>query len=291
MGPARAYGIVDDLGEEKTAEVTSDLGSPDQGPAPRIDTSVPHSARIWNYWLGGTDNFAVDRAAGDQFRVTFPGIIAVAQASRHFLTRTVRYLAGEAGVRQFLDVGSGLPTAENTHEVAQRATPESRVVYVDNDPLVLAHAKALLRGAPEGTTDYVEADLREPDQIVAAAGRTLDLGQPVALILSGVLGHISDTDQARSIVAGLMDALPSGSYLSLNDGTSTVSADVAQAQDDYNSSGAVPYQLRSPHEIASFFTGLDLVEPGVVSCPLWRPDPDSGVPTAVDAYGGVGRKP
>jgi SAM-dependent methyltransferase len=283
--------IADDPAERKTTKMTADAKSPDQPLPPGIDTSVPHSARIWNYWLGGTDNFPVDRAAGEQFRATFPGIIEVAQASRRFLTRTVRYLAAEAGVRQFLDIGSGLPTGENTHQVAQRMAPESRVVYVDSDPLVLVHARALLVGSAEGLTDYVEADLRTPDQIIAAAGRTLDFTQPIGLILSGILGHISDTTEARSIVARLLGALPSGSYLSLNDGTSTVTAEVARAQEDYNESGAVPYNLRTPEEIASFFTGLELVAPGVVSCPLWRPDPGDGAPAEVDAFGGVGRKP
>jgi hypothetical protein len=259
-------------------------------PSPEIDTSVPHSARIWNYWLGGKDNFPVDRAAGEQYQATFPGVIEVARASRGFLARSVRYLAGEAGVRQFLDIGTGLPTADNTHQVAQAVAPAARVVYVDNDPMVLVHARALLAGTPEGATDYLDADLREPDRILDAARKTLDFTQPIGLILSGILGHISDTAEARSIVARLLDALPAGSYLSLNDGSSVISAEMGEAQEDYNESGAIPYNLRTPEEIASFFTGLELVEPGVVSCPLWRPDPDSGVPTPVDAFGGVGRK-
>jgi hypothetical protein len=271
--------------------VTTDDTAAERPPSPKIDTSVPHSARIWNYWLGGKDNFAVDRAAGDQYRATFPGVTDVAQASRQFLARSVRYLAGEAGVRQFLDIGTGLPTANNTHEVAQSVAPEARVVYVDNDPLVLVHARALLVGASEGTTDYLDADLREPETILEAAAKTLDFTQPIGLILSGILGHISDTAEARSIVARLLDALPSGSYLSLNDGTSVISAEMGEAQDDYNETGAVPYNLRTPDEIASFFTGLELVPPGVVTCPQWRPDPDAGGPTEVDAFGGVGRKP
>jgi len=146
----------------------TDSSAPGKEPS-AIDTSVPHSARIWNYWLGGKDNYPVDRAAGDQFRQAFPGVVDVARASRQFLTRSVRYLAGEAGIRQFLDIGTGLPTADNTHEVAQRVAPDSRIVYVDNDPLVLTHARALLTSTPQGATDYVDADLREPDQILAAA--------------------------------------------------------------------------------------------------------------------------
>ncbi len=258
-----------------------------------IDTTVPHSARIWNYWLGGKDNYAVDRAAGDQFRQVFPAIVEIARASRYFLARTIRYLAGEAGIRQFLDIGTGLPTSDNTYEVAQRAAPESRIVYVDNDPLVLAHARALLTSTPEGATAYIHADLRDPDKIVAEAAETLDFTKPVALILNGILGHLTGTGEARSIVRQLMDALPSGSYLSLMDGTSVISGDPAEeAQQGYNESGALPYVLRTPAEIASFFDGLELVEPGVVSCSQWRPEPTPfGPPAEVDAFGGVGRKP
>src|SRR5262245_15558545 len=179
-----------------------------------IDTTMPHSARIWNYWLGGKDNYEVDRAAGDAWAKVFPGIADVARASRQFLTRTIRYLAEDAGIRQFLDIGTGLPTADNTHQVAQRIAPEARIVYVDNDPMVLAHARALLTSTKEGATAYIHADLGEPDKIMAEAAKTLDFGQPVALILSGVLGHVTDTGQARSIAQRLMDALPSGSYLS-----------------------------------------------------------------------------
>ena len=258
-----------------------------------IDTTVPHSARIWNYWLGGKDNFAVDRAAGDAWAETFPGIRDIARASRSFLTRSLHYLAAEAGIRQFLDIGTGLPTADNTHQVAQRVAPGARIVYVDNDPLVLAHARALLTSTPEGATAYIHADLRDPDKILAEAAEALDFTKPIALILSGVLGHVVDIGEARSIVRGLMDALPSGSYLSLNDGTSVVGGDqVEQATQDYNESGALPYIQRTPEEIASFFDGLELVPPGMVSCPRWRPDPAPADSLAeVDAFGGVGRKP
>ena len=258
-----------------------------------IDTTVPHSARIWNYWLGGKDNFAVDRAAGDAWEATFPGMREIARASRAFLTRSIQYLAQDAGIRQFLDVGTGLPTADNTHQVAQRIAPEARIVYVDNDPLVLAHARALLTSTPEGATAYIHADLRDPDKIVSEAADTLDFNQPVGLILSGVLGHVVDIDEARSIVRDLMGALPSGSYLSLNDGTSVIAREeLEQATQDYNDSGAMPYVQRTPEEIASFFDGLVLVEPGVVSCPRWQPDPAPGdLPAELDAFGGVGRKP
>jgi hypothetical protein len=267
---------------------------PGKGTAsPGFDVSVPHSARVWNYWLGGKDNYPVDRAAGDQFRAVFPEIVDAARTSRGFLTRAVRYLAGEAQVRQFLDVGTGLPTADNTHEVAQRVAPECRIVYVDNDPLVLTHARALLTSTPEGATNYVDADLHDPDKILEAAARTLDFHQPVALMLMGILGHVGDYQEARSITRRLLDPLPSGSYLALNDGTSIISKEGAEAQEGYNESGAIPYHLRTPEQIAGFFEGLDLVEPGVVSCPRWRPAAGTGggLPEEVDAFGGVGRKP
>nr|WP_325048829.1 SAM-dependent methyltransferase [Micromonospora craterilacus] len=257
----------------------------------KLDTSVPHSARIWNYWLGGKDNFAVDRAAGDQYRQVFPGVVDVARASRQFLIRTITFLAGEAGIRQFLDVGTGLPTANNTHEVAQRIAPDARIVYVDNDPLVLVHARALLVGTPEGKTAYLDADLHDPPAIFAEVAKTLDFNQPIGLILSGVMGHVPDYETARSITRQLLAPLPSGSYLSLNDGASLISPEMQQAQDDYNDTGATPYTLRSPDQIAGFFEGLDLVEPGVVPCPRWRPDDDVDTPADIDAFGGVGRKP
>jgi hypothetical protein len=258
---------------------------------PEIDPTVPNSARIWNYWLGGKDNYPVDRAAGSQFAEVFPGIVDVARSSRGFLIQAVRFLAGEAGVRQFLDIGAGLPTANNTHEVAQRVAPDARVVYVDDDPVVLAHARALLTSAAAGVTAYVDADLRDPDTILEAAEKTLDLWRPVALMLMGVLGHVVDDDEAHATVRRLLERLPSGSHLTMCDGTDTDPAGVA-AQEGYNRSGAVPYRLRSPEGIASFFQGLELVEPGVVSCSLWRPDSAGSQPPApVHAYGGVGRKP
>src|SRR6266480_7062398 len=180
-----------------------------------IDTTVPHSARIWNYWLGGKDNFAVDREAGDAWTATFPGIRDVARASRSFLIRSIRYLAADAGIRQFLDVGTGLPTADNTHEVAQRAAPDARIVYVDNDPLVLVHARALLTSSPEGATAYIDADLREPDKILSSPDLEgiLDLSQPIALMLVAILHFIVDADAPYEIVADLVADLPSGSFL------------------------------------------------------------------------------
>jgi S-adenosyl methyltransferase len=274
------------------ANNNSSLGLTGQEPPPGVDITVAHSPRIWNYWLGGKDNYAVDRQIGDQFREIFPDIVDNARASRGFLVRSIRYLAGEAGIRQFLDIGTGLPTPENTHQVAQRVAPESHIVYVDNDPLVLAHARALLISTPEGATDYIDADLREPDKILQAAARTLDFTQPIALILNGILGHITDDDEAYAIVDRLLDALPSGSYLSLSDGTNVVRGQAfEEAIQFWNSAGSAEYCLRSPEQIAHFFNGLELVEPGLVSCPLWRPEPNTiGARREVDQFGGVGRK-
>jgi hypothetical protein len=257
-----------------------------------INTSVPNSARIWNYWLGGKDNYRVDRDAGRNYLKTFPGIADIARAQRGFLARSITWLAADAGIRQFLDIGTGLPAADNTHEVAQRVAPESRIVYVDNDPLVLAHARALLISTPKGATDYIHADVRDTGVILGRAAATLNFAEPVALILHGIMAHITDTDEARAIVRRLLDALPSGSYLNLADGTDTGTRQRRRAQDRYNNSGAIPYVLRIPDEIRVFFDGLELVDPGVVSCPRWRPDPAPGEPPAeLDVYGGVGRKP
>jgi ubiquinone/menaquinone biosynthesis C-methylase UbiE len=263
------------------------------GPAAqqKIDTSVPHSARIWNYWLGGKDNYPVDEEAGDAYTAVFPGIVTIARSSRAFLRRTITYLVSEAGIRQFLDVGTGLPTADNTHEVAQRSAPESRIVYVDNDPMVLAHARALLYSTPEGATAYVDADVLDPDRILAAAAETLDFSRPTALILSNILGHVADYDQARSIVTRLMAALPSGSYLSVNDGSLGVDPVFEQAQNAYNESGAVPYILRAPEQITAYFEGLELIDPGVVPVTHWRPEPGSPAPELVAEHGGLARKP
>jgi hypothetical protein len=257
----------------------------------KIDTSVPHSARIWNYWLGGKDNYPVDEAAGDAYTAVFPGIVTIARSSRAFLGRTIRHLVEEAGIRQFLDVGTGLPTVDNTHEVAQRIAPESRIVYVDNDPLVLAHARALLTSTPEGATAYEDLSLYEADKILQAAAKTLDLTQPTALILSGILGHVADYDQARDLVRGLLAGLPSGSYLSLNEGSRGTDPAYEQAQDAYNETGAVPYFLRPVDQIAAYFEGLELVAPGIVSVPLWHPDPNDDTPQPIGQHGGLGRKP
>ncbi|GHE05032.1 SAM-dependent methyltransferase [Streptomyces alanosinicus] len=271
--------------------MTDPARAPEPAMRQKIDTSVPHSARIWNYWLGGKDNYPVDEQAGDAYTAVFPGIVTIARSSRAFLRRNITYLVREAGIRQFLDVGTGLPTADNTHEVAQRLAPEARIVYVDNDPMVLAHARALLFSSPEGATAYIDADVTDPDRILATAAETLDFDRPVGLILSNILGHVGDYAQARSIAARLVDALPSGSHLSVNDGSRGVDPVFERAQDAYNNSGAVPYNLRTVDEITTFFDGLELIEPGVVSVTQWRPEPGAPTPEVIAEHGGLARKP
>ncbi|MEW9533874.1 SAM-dependent methyltransferase [Microbispora sp. NPDC049125] len=258
---------------------------------PKIDTTAAHSARVWNYLLGGEDNYAVDRETGDMILSIFPDIAHIARVQRRFLTRAVQYLAGEAGIRQFLDIGTGLPSADNTHQVAQRLAPESRIVYVDNDPLVLVHAQALLTSTSEGVTDYIEADVRDPERILEAAAATLDFNRPIALMMLGIMGQLPDEDDPASIITRLLDALPPGSYLALCDGTDTSEA-LNHAIGVYNVNSASSYHLRSPQRIAAFFEGLDVVEPGVVTTSQWRPG-DVSVENGhheVDAICGVGRK-
>ncbi|TDD46654.1 SAM-dependent methyltransferase [Nonomuraea terrae] len=258
----------------------------------RVDTTVPHSARVWDFLLGGKDHFPVDREAGETLLRLFPDFAMVARLQREFLIRSVRHLVQEAGIRQFLDIGTGLPTANNTHEVAQGIAPETRVVYVDHDPIVLAHARALLTSTPEGATDYVDSDVRRPDLILEEAARTLDFTRPIAVMMLSIAGQVADDDDPRGIVERLMRPLPSGSYLVLSDGTNTNPA-LIEAVTAYNQNAANTYQLRSPEQIADFFTGLEVVEPGVVPTPEWHPDPDRwDEPAAViSAVCGVARKP
>ncbi|NVI87422.1 SAM-dependent methyltransferase [Actinomadura sp. BRA 177] len=263
----------------------------EQRPGPDIDTSVSHVARIWNYWLGGKDNYPVDREVGDQILGMLPDVARLARASRLFLNRVVWHLAAEAGIRQFIDIGTGLPTVDNTHEVAQRAAPESRIVYVDNDPLILEHAKSLLTSTPEGHTAYIHADLREPEGILEGAADTLDFSQPVAFTLMGILEFVPDDEQAYGIVRRLMGAVPSGSYFSMYDGTNVIHGEASdRIVDVWNSAGNAQLALRTPEQIAGFFEGLEVLEPGIVPVTHWRPE-TPGEPEAVDAYGGVGRKP
>jgi hypothetical protein len=259
-----------------------------------FDTTVPHISRVYDYWLGGKDNYAADREAAEQAIAANPTVLLGVRANRAFLGRAVRFLAGEAGIRQFLDIGTGIPTADNTHEVAQRVAPESRIVYVDNDPVVLAHARALLTSAPGGATAYVDADLRDVDAVVAAAARTLDLSAPLAIMLVGILHMIPDSDAPHAIVARLVDAMPPGSYLALSHPARDINA--AANKDMVGRLNermpGTPLTFRAHDEITSLFDGLELVEPGVVPINRWRPDPaaDPGLGDMA-AYCGVGRKP
>jgi hypothetical protein len=259
-----------------------------------IDTSRPHPARTYNYFLGGKDNFAADREVADKVLAGWPGIRVGVRENRKFLARVVRYLAGEAGIRQFLDIGTGLPTADNTHEVAQAVAPSARVVYVDNDPLVLAHARALLTSSPQGRTAYIHADLRDPASILndPVTRDVLDFTQPVALMLVAVLHMIPDEEKPAGILATLLDALPSGSYLVASHLTAEHSAGAAAAERRFQEA-SLSARWRDSDVFATLaFNGLDLVPPGVVLTSEWRNDDPGPRPSAADvsAYGGVARK-
>jgi S-adenosyl methyltransferase len=243
------------------------------GPTPSgLDTSVPHIARVYDYWLGGKDNFAVDREAAEQVIAAYPGILRDVRAQRAFLANAVGYLAGVVGIRQFLDIGTGIPTANNTHEVAQDVEPGCRVVYVDNDPMVLAHARALLDSEPEGATDYVDADMHDPEKILAQAAATLDFSRPVAVMLISVLHLIPDEDDPHAIVTRLMEAVPSGSWLALSHPARDVhTQQVTEAASRFNQLAPAKATLRTRAEILRFFDGLELLEPGLVQVHQWRP--------------------
>lgn len=280
-----SFGEAPLMTEQTSGSSTSAAGRP------KLDTSVPHSARIWNYWLGGKDNFAVDREVGDQIKEINPDIVDIARADRAFLGRAVRHVVCEAGIRQLLDIGTGLPTADNTHEVAQRLAPESRIVYVDNDPLVLSHARALLVSTPEGATDYLEADIHDPETILREAARTLDFNKPVALMLLAVVQFILDDEQAAAVVKRLVDAVPSGSYLVISHATNEVNTEVMDAHlAHWNAHGTPKFCYRSRKQIARYYDGLELLEPGVELLPYWRPDPGD-TPVPMDGICAVGRKP
>jgi S-adenosyl methyltransferase len=264
-------------------------GQPQVMPSPLFDTSVPHIARVYNYWLGGKDHFAADRDLAERFIKADPEVIAGVRANRAFLGRAVHFLATKARVRQFLDIGTGIPTANNTHEVAQRAAPDSRVVYVDNDPIVLAHARALLTSDPDGVTDYVDADLRNTGAILTQAARTLDFGRPVAVMLAGILQCIPDEDDPRGIVAALMDGVPPGSYLAISHPAADVHAEARAGAAVLSEGLASPVTFRTRAAIARFFGDLELIEPGLVSTSQWRSG--AGTDTRPLAnWAGVGRK-
>ncbi|MFD7337861.1 SAM-dependent methyltransferase [Streptomyces violascens] len=258
----------------------------------RLNTSVAHNARVWNYWIGGKDNYEVDQQVGDQVATMFPVIRDVARADRAFLGRAVRFLTADCAVRQFLDIGTGLPTLDNTHEIAQRIAPESRVVYVDNDPIVLVHARSLLTGTSQGVTDYIDADVHHPDSVIEGASATLDLDRPVAVMMLGILNFVLDTGQAQDIVRRVMASVPSGSYLALTHPTTDTDLGGegnVEAMKFWNENATPPITARSRAEISAFFDGLDLLSPGLVSCSLWRPESDSAA--ALPQFGAVAVKP
>jgi hypothetical protein len=256
-----------------------------------FDTSVAHIARVYDYWLGGTDNFAADRVAAEHAIAAWPDIVLSVRANRAFLARVVRYLAGEAGIRQFLDIGTGIPASNNTHEVAQSVAPESRVVYVDNDPVVLAHARALLNSGPHGVTSYVDADLRDTARVLSAAAEVLDFSRPVAVMLMAILQHVDNAENPYTIVAALLDALPAGSYLALSHPASDIEAEAqGQLAERLNQTMAEKVTMRDRAQVARFFDGLELVEPGLVRVPEWRPASQTEATSPAGLWGGVGRK-
>jgi hypothetical protein len=257
----------------------------------RLDTGTAHIARVYDYWLGGKDNFTADRVAGDEALEAFPGLISSVRANRAFLARVVRYLAAQHGIRQFLDIGTGIPASSNTHEVAQSVVPEARVVYVDNDPMVLAHARALLSSSEQGATAYLDADLRDTGKILEAARRTLDFSEPVAVMLIAVLHLIGDADDPAGIIAQLMDAVPAGSTLAIshvpNDMHMGAMSDMS---DRLNRLLSQPSTYRSQAQVTGFFAGLELVDPGVVPIQRWRPDTEEEAAAVAAMWGGVAVK-
>jgi S-adenosyl methyltransferase len=258
----------------------------------RLDTGTAHIARVYDYWLGGKDNFTADRAAGDEALEAFPGLISSVRANRAFLARTVRYLARERGIRQFLDIGTGIPASNNTHEVAQSVAPDARVVYVDNDPMVLAHARALLASGPHGATSYIDADLRDTSKILQGAAGTIDFTEPVAVMLIAVLHLIRDEDDPRRIVEELMAAVPPGSSLSVSHVPNDMhTGHMADMSDRLNRLLAQPSTYRSRTEVTGFFDGLDLAEPGVVPIQQWRPNTPGEASAVAAMWGGVAFKP
>ena len=258
---------------------------------PDFDTSVPHIARVYDYWLGGKDNFAADRELGKRTLQAYPNLVFSVRANRAFLTRTVRFLAAEAGIRQFLDIGTGIPTNDNTHEVAQRVAPECRIVYVDNDPIVLSHARALLTSKPEGACAYLDADLRDPDKILVSAADTLDFTKPIAVMLLTVLQFAPD-DEAGAIVGRLIDACVPGSFVAVSHPASDIDAEPhGEMVRRMNESMADQVTLRDRAGVARLFAGLELVDPGVVRVPEWRPNSDIVAASPAVLWGGVAQKP
>ena len=270
------------------------LGGPGSGSweVPKVNTGVPHPARVYDYFLDGKDNFEADRVAADAAIEAFPRTAESARAARAFLRRVVQFLAGEAGVRQFLDIGTGLPSGENVHQVAQSAAPGARIVYVDNDPIVLLHAQALLTSSPGGAVAYLDADLRDPEKILGEAATTLDFGRPVAVLLLGILHNVGDADDPYGIVRRLVAALPGGSYLAVCHLTADIYPELAEWARALNERQMdAPIVLRDRAQVTGFFEGLELVEPGVVQLSKWRPRSEVEAAAAAALWGGVARKP
>jgi len=258
---------------------------------PQFDTSVAHIARIYDYWLGGKNNFAADRAAAEMALQADPQRVWSVRSNRAFLARVVRFLAEEAGIRQFLDIGTGIPAAQNTHQVAQSLAPDARIVYVDNDPLVLSHAQALLKSNPAGECAYLDADLREPAGILAQAAKTLDFSRPVAVMLIAVLHCITDQDEPHRLVAELMDAVPPGSYLALSHPADDLGSPQRNAvRTQLSALMRTPVTGRNREKVTALFDGLELVDPGVVVVSQWRPGSELEARTPAFLWGGVGRK-
>jgi O-methyltransferase involved in polyketide biosynthesis len=257
-----------------------------------IDTRVPHPARVYDYWLGGKDNFEADRRTAEAGYQVFPGVLQSVRANRAFLARVVRHLVTEAGIRQFLDIGSGLPTASNTHEIAQEKAPESRIVYVDSDPVAVLHARVMLQSAPEGRTAFFQADARDPALILEHAAVTLDFRQPVTVIMLGVLHFLHDEDEVAGILAALSAAIAPGSHLAISHLASDIAPEtVTRFVDSMAENGFPRIALRDRAQVASQFAGLDLLDPGVVPVSRWRPDTDAEASAVTVLWGGVARKP
>jgi S-adenosyl methyltransferase len=267
-------------------------GAADTPGTPAFDTSVAHQARMYDYLLGGKDNYAADRAAVEEQLMIHPDVAFSARANRAFLGRAVRYLAGEAGIRQFLDIGTGIPTAGNTHQVAQAIAPATRVVYVDYDPVVLAHARALLISHEAGATDYIDADLRDTGTILGQAAGLLDFTKPVAVTLVAILHVIPEGDDPYGIVATLMDAMPPGSYLAISHMASELLSQETRERLEHHSGTAMQQRLtaRTREQVTRFFTGTDLLAPGLVRAEQWRPDPGASDADESVLWGAVGRK-
>ncbi|AJE86298.1 MULTISPECIES: SAM-dependent methyltransferase [Streptomyces] len=266
----------------------------DATPSSRIDTSKPHPARMYDWWLGGKDNYPVDEEMGRQLLAIEPRIPIMARANRAFMHRATRWLAGQ-GVKQFLDIGTGIPTAPNLHQVAQQIAPDARIVYCDNDPIVLAHAEALLVSTPEGSTEYLQADVRDPETIIERAREALDFTRPIALSLIALLHFVPDEDGAYELVDRFMDALPSGSYLMLSHGTGQFTRENADEADDLYKKSGITLALRDRHEVERFFHKLELVEPGVAVLDTWHPELGEPVEGQEDfqpmpGFGAVARK-